>query len=67
MLIGNIVPTEILLPFVGVVVILLNISKGDNQNFKLNVFTNLMTNKKELKGAKQNCLFFDNNLLIKMC
>ncbi|MBR2468309.1 MAG: FtsW/RodA/SpoVE family cell cycle protein [Clostridia bacterium] len=63
MLIGSIPPTGIPLPFMsaggtslmvfmGAVGILLNISKGDEQNFKFNVFTNLTINKKELKEAK---------------
>ncbi|MBR2467439.1 MAG: putative lipid II flippase FtsW [Clostridia bacterium] len=59
---GSIPPTGIPLPFMsaggtslmvfmGAVGILLNISKGDDQNFKFNVFKNLKLNKKELKGA----------------
>lgn len=60
---GSIPPTGIPLPFMsaggtslmvfmGAVGILLNISKGDEQTFKFNVFKNLKINKKELKGAK---------------
>ena len=60
---GSIPPTGIPLPFMsaggtslmvfmGAIGILLNISKGDEQNFKFNVFKNLTINKKELKEAK---------------
>ena len=62
MLRGSIPPTGIPLPFMsaggtslmvfmGAVGILLNISKGDNQNFKINIFKNINLKTKNIKGA----------------